>query len=65
MLSAAFALVAYTIAYDTYFLVGTHHHWINTFKDSYFGVVFTAAIAQIILAVYIYFRMQNRFEVKD
>lgn len=65
MISSAFALTAFTIIYDVYHNYGIYHHWLDTFKQAYYCVVATAAIVQIILVIWIVFKMDNIKETVD
>lgn len=57
MISSAFALTIFTITYDIYYKYDINHHWldrfVNVFTQAYYYVVVTAALAQIVLVVWI------------
>ncbi|MEY8767012.1 MFS transporter [Francisella philomiragia] len=63
MISSAFALTIFTITYDLYYRYDIGHHWLdrflNVFTQTYYHVVVTAALAQIILVVWIILKMDN------
>ncbi|APC97015.1 MFS transporter [Francisella frigiditurris] len=59
MISSAFALTAFTLAYDFYHMLGSDHHWEKVFSEAYYAVVLSAAIIQILLALWIFFGMRN------
>ncbi|MFC4893127.1 MFS transporter [Pseudofrancisella aestuarii] len=59
MISSAFALTAFTLAYDFYHMLGSDHHWEKVFSEAYYAVVLSAAIIQVLLALWIFFGMRN------
>ena len=63
MISAAFALTIFTITYDAYYMYDIDNHWfdrfLNVFTQTYYHVVATAALVQIILVIWIILKMDS------
>jgi fucose permease len=63
MISSAFALTIFTVVYDAYYQYNVDNHWLdnflNIFSQTYYHVVVTAAVVQIVLALWIFIRMDN------
>ncbi|MGQ4006418.1 MFS transporter [Francisellaceae bacterium CB300] len=59
MISSSFALTMFTLMYDLYHIYAVDHHWKKIFEHAYFSVVITTAVVQVIMIIWIFFRMNN------